>query len=118
MQHMTELNSRTLKYKIEPNKVEILKLLDKKHFHWDRNDNFKINKITICLFFSFYQGENKLVKSVNFLPANIKSMNSMQKFPHITELFACTWKMLAFMFLFPIKFLISSGTRSTAKLLK
>ena len=54
MQHITELNSRTLKYKAEPNKVEILKLLDKKHFHWDSNDNFKINKIIICLFFSFY----------------------------------------------------------------
>ena len=29
----------------------------------------------------------------------------MQKYPHITELFACTRKMLAFMFLFPINYL-------------
>ena len=36
------------------------------------------------------------VKSVNFLPGSIKSMNPMQKDPHITELFAYTRKMLAF----------------------
>ena len=58
------------------------------------------------------------VKSVNFLPASIKSMNPMQKYPHIIELFACTRKMLAFMFLFPINSLISSGTCSTPKLSK
>ena len=58
------------------------------------------------------------VKSVNFLPAKIKSINPMQKYPHITESFACTRKMLAFMFLFPINSLISSGTCSTPKLSK
>ena len=42
-----------------------------------------------------------LVKSVSFLPVSIKSMNSMQKYLHITELFACLRKMLAIMFLFP-----------------
>ena len=46
------------------------------------------------------------VKSVSFLPAIIKSMNPMQKYPHIIELFASTPKMLAFMFLFPINYLI------------
>ena len=45
-----------------------------------------------------------LVKSVSCLPASIKSMNPMQKYPHITELFACTRKMLAIMFLIPDKF--------------
>ena len=59
-----------------------------------------------------------LVKSVSFLPASIKSMNPMQKYPHITELFACTRKMLAIMFLFPANSLISSGTCSTSKLSK
>ena len=39
-----------------------------------------------------------------FFTASIKSMNPMQKYPHIIELFACTWKMLALMFLFPIIF--------------
>ena len=41
------------------------------------------------------------IKSVSFLPASIKSMNPMQKYPHIIELFACTRKMLAITFLFP-----------------
>ena len=63
-------------------------------------------------------GENMLVKSVSFLPARIKSMNPMQKYPHITELFACTQKMLDIMFLFPINSSISSGTCSTPKLSK
>ena len=57
-----------------------------------------------------------LVKSVNFLPGSIKSMNPMQKYPHIIELFDCTLNMLTFMFLFPMNSLISSGTRSTIKL--
>ena len=45
-------------------------------------------------------------------------MNPMQKYPHITELFACTRKMFAFMFLFPINSLIYLGTCSTPKLSK
>ena len=43
-------------------------------------------------------------------------MNPMQKYSNITELFACTRKMLAIMFLFPTNSLISSGTCSTPKL--
>ena len=56
-----------------------------------------------------------LVKRVSFLPASIKSMNLIQKYPHII---ACTRKILVFMFLFPINFLIYSGRCSTPKLLK
>ena len=41
-----------------------------------------------------------LVKSVSFLPVSIRSINPIQKYPHIIELFACTRKMLAIMFLF------------------
>ena len=59
-----------------------------------------------------------LVKSVSFLSASIKSMNPMQKYPHIIELFVCTRKILGIMFLFPTNSLISSGTCSTPKLLK
>ena len=59
-----------------------------------------------------------MLKSVSFLPDNIKSMNPMQKYPHITELFACTRKMLAIMFFVSINSLISSGICSTPKLLK
>ena len=59
------------------------------------------------------------VKSVSFLPASIKSMNPMQKYPYIIEVLACTQKMLPIMFLFLIKFLISSGPScSSPKLLK
>ena len=58
------------------------------------------------------------IKSVSFLPASIKSMNPMQKYPHIIELFACTRKMLAIMFLFLKNSLMSSGTCSTPKLSK
>ena len=59
-----------------------------------------------------------IVKSINFLPASIKSMNPLEKYPHITELLACTRKMLAIMFLFPTNSFISSGTCSTPKLSK
>ena len=45
-------------------------------------------------------------------------MNPMQNHPHIIELFACTQKMLAIMFLFLINSLFSSGTCSTPKLSK
>ena len=69
-------------------------------------------------FFLNSLGENKLVYSVNFLPTSIKSMNPMQKYPHVTELFACTRKMLAIMSLFLINSLISSGTCSIPKLSK
>ena len=56
------------------------------------------------------------VKTVSFLPASKKSMNPMQKFPQINKLFACTRKMLAVMFLFPVNYLICSGTCLTPKL--
>ena len=59
-----------------------------------------------------------LVKSVSFLSASIKSMNPMQKYQRIIELFARNRKILAIMFLFPTNSLISSGTCSTAKLSK
>ena len=69
-------------------------------------------------FFLKSLGENKLVRSVSFLPASIKSINRMQKNPHIIELFGCTRKMLAIMLSFPINSLIFSGTCSTPKLSK
>ena len=59
-----------------------------------------------------------LVKSVSFLPASIKLMNPMQKYPHVIELFASTRKMLTIMFLFSINSSISSGTCSAPKLSK
>ena len=82
----------------------------------------EIRQNYIVFFFFKSCGENEFVQSVNFLPANIKSINPMQKYPHIIELFSCTQKMLVFIFLFPgnslIDFLISSGIYSTPKLSK
>ena len=60
-------------------------------------------------FFLKSYGEKKFVYSVNFLPADIKSINPMQKYPHIIELFSCNRKMLAFIFLFQKNSLITSG---------
>ena len=82
---------------------------------------FEIRQNYVIVFFKSC-GENKFVKSVNYLPANIKSLNPMQKYSHIVELFCCNRKILAFMFLFPgdssINSLISSGIYSTPKLSK
>ena len=44
-----------------------------------------------------------------FLPANIKPINPMQKYPHIIELSFCNRKMLVFIFLFPGNSLGSSS---------
>ena len=44
-----------------------------------------------------------LVKSTKVLPATIKSMNLMKKYPHIIELYACTRKVLAFNVFIPNK---------------
>ena len=62
--------------------------------------------------------KKKLVKSVKVLPASIKSMNPIQKYPHIIGLFACILNMFVFMFLCPINFSVYLGTCSTAKLSK
>ena len=82
---------------------------------------FEIKQNYIIVFFKSC-GENKFVQLVNFLPANIKSINRMQKYPHSIELPSCTQKMLVFIFLFPgflkINSLISSGIYSTPKLSK
>ena len=59
-----------------------------------------------------------MVKSVNFLFESIKSMNFMEKYPYIIELFDCILNMFIFMFLFPMNSLISSGMCSTTKLSK
>ena len=48
----------------------------------------------------------------------MKSINPVQKYPHITESYACTLKIFAIMFLLPTNFLISFGTCSTPKLSK
>ena len=59
-----------------------------------------------------------LVKSVKLLSLSIKSINPIQKYPHITESYACILKMLAIMFFLLMIFLISFGICSTPKLSK
>ena len=61
------------------------------------------------------QGEDQLIK---VLLGNIKSMNPMQKYQHIIELFDCMLNMSVFMFLCSINFSISLETYSTPKLSK
>ena len=46
--------------------------------------------------------ENKLVYSKKLLPFNIKSINSVQKYLHITESYACILKIFSGIFLSPI----------------
>ena len=69
------------------------------------------------IFLEIIRGK-KQVKSIKLLPANIKSTNPLQKYPHITELSACILNMFVLMFLCSINVLISLGTRSTPKLSK
>ena len=77
-------------------------------------------------FFSKLFGKKRFVYSVKVFPLNIKSINPIQKYPHITESYACTLKMFVLMFSFceaedkgRLKnVLISFGICSTPKLSK
>ena len=63
-------------------------------------------------------GGKRLLKSVKLLPLSIKSINPIQKYPHITESYACILKIFAIMFLLLIILLISFRMCSTPKLSK
>ena len=52
-------------------------------------------------------GEKRLAKSVKLLPLSIKSKNPIQKYPHITESYACILKMFVAFVDFSINFVIS-----------
>ena len=71
-------------------------------FHF--NFFLKIFSIILSLF-SYSIRENKLACSNKLLPYNIKSINSIQKFPHMIESYACTLKIFVVIFLLPINFL-------------
>ena len=45
-------------------------------------------------------GEKRFVYLVKVFPFNVKSINPVQKYPHITESYACTLKMFVVMFSF------------------
>ena len=62
--------------------------------------------------------EKRFVNSVKVFPLSIKSINPIQKYPHITKSYACILKMFVLMFLLLINFLIYLGMCSTPKLSK
>ena len=55
-------------------------------------------------FFLKLFGEKILAKSVKLSPSSIKSINPIQKYPHITESYACILTIFVCMFLLPINF--------------
>ena len=69
-------------------------------------------------FFSKLFGEKRFLNSVKVFLLNIKSINPLKKYPHITELYACILKTFVLMFLLLINYLISFGICSTPKLPK
>ena len=70
------------------------------------------------LFLSYLLGQNKLPYSNKLLPFNMKPINLMEKYPHITELYACILKIIVVTFLLSINILISFEICSNLKLLK
>ena len=59
------------------------------------------------LFFAFFKemfGGNKLIKSVNILIFNIKSINLAQKYPQIIESYVCILQLYAIISSLPIIF--------------
>ena len=72
-------------------------------------------------FFLKSLGEKRLY-SAKLLPLSIKSINAIQKYPHIIESYACILKIFVLIFLFCegrlINFIISLGICSTPKLSK
>ena len=72
----------------------------------------------ILLFFLYSFEKNKFVKSRKLLPFNIKSINFLQKYPHIIESYVSILQIFVMIFLFPMNFLISFGICSSPKLSK
>ena len=70
----------------------------------------------ISSFFLKLFGEKRFVYSVKVFPASIKSIKSIQKYPHIIESYACILKVFVAMDEErPINALISLGMCSTPK---
>ena len=56
------------------------------------------HKIILSFFVKLF-GEKRFVCSVKVLPASIKLIKPIQKYPHIIESYACIRKIFVFMFL-------------------
>ena len=72
--------------------------------------------ISTLLLILFY--EKRLVKSVKVFPANIKSINPIQKYQHIAESYACILIIFVTTIDLSINVLIFFGICSTPKLSK
>ena len=68
-------------------------------------------------FFIYSLAENKFIYFNKLLPFNMKSINPIQKYPHIIESCACILQIFV-IFLFLMNFLISFGICSNPKLSK
>ena len=79
---------------------------------------FKIVWNYVIIFLKKIFGEKRLAKSVKLLPLDIKPINSIQKYPHINESYACILKIFVTRVDLSIDFLISLGTSSAPKLSK
>ena len=60
-------------------------------------------------------GEKIFVNSVKIFSASIKSINPIEKYPHVTESCACILKVFVIIFLFLINAIISFGICSIPK---
>ena len=69
----------------------------------------------ISSFFLKLLGEKRFINSVKVFPASIKSINPIQKYPHIIESYACILKIFVVMFLLLINTLTSFEICSTPK---
>ena len=69
------------------------------HFYTLVIKYFEIIYIYIYIFLRL-SGEKRFVNSVKVVPASIKLINAIQKYPHIIESYACILKKFIVMFLF------------------
>ena len=95
-------------------KILWFRACDKFHTSQETARNITFNITFSFLLYSL--GENRFAYSNELLRFNRKSINPIQKYPHIIE--SCLYSIFAVIFLFPMKFLISFEICSTPKLSK
>ena len=81
------------------------------------NISHKIVENYIIVFLKLF-GEKRFLNPVKVFPGSIKSINPIQKDPHIIESYVCILKIFIFMFLLLINALIFFGICCTPKLSK
>ena len=88
------------------------------HIHVLESFKFLESFRIILSLFSHLLEENKLVQCNKSLAFSIKSINLIQKYPHIIESFACILEIFVVIRLLPTNFLVSFGIFSTPNLSK